>query len=183
MWSVPYLQHVYGMSKAEASVYQTTFGISLIIGSPILSWLANWLGRKPIFIGCSLLLMAAFACFYLFTESLPPWALYALFFCLFLAGGAIGPVTATVSKELFHPAIAGTSVGMVNVFPFFGGGIFQVAIGAVLASGGVAAEAYTPPAYQGAFGLCFLAAAASLITALLLTETLPGKAKRQLYQD
>ena len=118
----PYLIQVYGLSKTAAGSVLSMFAVALMVGSPFLSWIANHIGRKPVFISCSLLLIAVCGLFYSFTEGLTLPMLYLLFFCLFLSGGTTGPVVAAVSKELFPVAIAGTSVGMVNLFPFFWGG-------------------------------------------------------------
>jgi len=173
MWSVPYLQHVYQFSKTEASRYQMMFGLSLIVGSPLLGLLANRVGRKPVLVGCSFLLVTVFALFYFVPAGFSPPVLYVLFFLLFLAGTGPGPIVATVSKELFDPSIAGTSVGMVNIFPFFSGGLFQVIMGAILDRTSEVSGAYTATAYQNIFMLCFGGALLSLFVSLFLQETLP----------
>ena len=177
MWSVPYLQHVYQFSKTEASTYQMMFGISLIVGSPLLGLLANHIGRKPVIVGASFLLMLVFSLFYFFPVGLPSIALYALFFFLFFAGTGVGPIAAVVSKELFHPSIAGTSVGLVNFFPFLSAGIFQVIMGAILDHSGKLNGAYTPGGYRNIFILCFWFALLSFIISLFIQETLPSEEK------
>jgi sugar phosphate permease len=178
MWSVPYLQHVYRLSKSEASAYQMMFGISLILGSPLLCVLANLVGRKPVLVSCSFGLVLVFAFFYLFPTGLPPVVLYGMFFFLFLTGTGPGPIVATVSKELFDPSIAGTSVGMVNFFPFFSGGLFQVIMGAVLDRTGTINGAYVTHAYQNIFALCFWGALFSFVVSLFLKESLPATEKK-----
>lgn len=178
MWSVPYLQHVYCLSKTEASTYQMMFGISLIIGSPLLGLLANHIGRKPVIVGASFILMLVFSLFYVFPAGLPSSALYALFFFLFLAGTGIGPIVATLSKELFHPSIAGTSVGLVNFFPFFSAGLFQVIMGAILDHSGKVNGVYTPGAYRNIFFYCFWFALLSFLISFFIQETLPSKEKK-----
>jgi sugar phosphate permease len=177
MWSVPYLQHVYGFSKTEASSYQMMFGISLIIGSPLLGILANHIGRKPVIVGTSFLLTLIFLLLYLFPSGLSSGPLYVLFFCLFFAGTGVGPIAAVVSKELFRPSIAGTSVGLVNFFPFLSAGLFQVIMGAILDHAGMVNGSYSPAAYRYIFLLCLGCAAMSLIISLLLQETLPPEEK------
>jgi sugar phosphate permease len=173
MWSVPYLQHVYRFSKTQASAYQMMFGVSLIVGSPLLCLLANRIGRKPVLVGSSFVLMIVFAVFYAFPSGLPNIALYGMFFFLFLAGTGTGPIMATVSKELFDPSLAGISVGMINFFPFFSGGLFQVIMGTVLDHSGKAKGVYTINAFQNVFLFCLLGALLSFLASLFTQETLP----------
>jgi MFS family permease len=172
LWGGPYLMQVYGLTKAEAGGVLSTFALGLMAGGPLLTWLTNCLGRKPVLLGCSAALAAVCGVLWAFTDGLSIPALYVLFFVLFVAGAAPGPVIATVSKELFPRAIAGTSVGMVNLFPFFGGALLQVLAGAIVsgAQGGVAAA---PAArYHDMFLLFFLASLASFFLGFFLEETL-----------
>ena len=172
LWGGPYLIQVYGLSKTAAGGVLSMFAVALMVGSPFESWIANRIGRKPVLIGCSLLLIAVCGLFYSFTEGLTLSMLYLLFFCLFLSGGTTGPVVAAVSKELFPVAIAGTSVGMVNLFPFFGGALFQVVIGAIVTRGGPDRGGYSLAGYQDMFLICLVGAVISFMAAVFLKETL-----------
>lgn len=173
LWGGPYLMQVYGLSKPEAGAVLSMGAVSLIAGSPVLSFLSNVVGRKTVFMGCSLLLVLVFGLFSLFPQALPVPLLYLLFFVFSLAGGATGQITATVAKELFPVKIAGTSVGALNLFPFLGGATFQVVMGAVVsvAGGSVAG-------YRYLFLLCTGNAVVSFFSACLLQETLPSRKKR-----
>ena len=104
------------------------------------------------------------------TLSLP--VLYILFFCFFITGGAIGPIVAAVSKELFPISISGTSVGVVNLFPFAGATFFQILIGSVLSARSQGKMSYTTAGYQSMFLICLAGAVLSLAAALLIQETL-----------
>ena len=177
MWSVPYLQEVYGMTKARAAGVQVTFALGLILGGPFLSFLANSLGRRPVLRLCSLFLALAGLVFYFFPQGLPLAILYLLFFIIYLVGIASGPVIAVYSKELFDPAIAGTSVGLVNFFPFLGGGIFQVVMGAILEAGGAGSKAAPAAAYQDLFGLIVLGSLVGLTATFFMSETLERDSK------
>jgi sugar phosphate permease len=172
LWGGPYLIHVYGLSKTAAGGILAMLAIALIVASPLLSFISNLVGRKPVFIGCSLLLSAVCAIFYLFPDSLPPAMLYVLFFCLSLGSGALGQLMATVTKELFPRAIAGTSVGTVNLFPFFGGAVFQITIGVIVASSGHIGGVYSLVGYAHMFLFCLIGSLICLGAAVLLRETL-----------
>ena len=172
LWGGPYLMHIYGLSKTAAGGVLSTFALALIFGSPLFGWLGNRYGRKPVLIGCSLGLMAVCGLLSWFVDSMSLSVLYGLFFCFFITGGAIGPVIATVSKESFPIAISGTSVGMVNLFPFAGATFFQIVIGAVLTAQSRGQIPYTPTGYQYMFLICLAGAALSLAAAAVIKETL-----------
>lgn len=178
LWGGPYLMHIYGLSKTAAGGVLSTFALALIFGSPLFGWLGNRYGRKPVLVGCSMSLMAVCGLLSWFVDSISLPVLYGLFFCFFITGGAIGPVIATVSKESFPIAISGTSVGMVNLFPFAGATFFQIVIGAVLTSQSRGQIPYTPTGYQYMFLICLAGAALSLAAAAAIKETLvPGSSE------
>ena len=175
LWAGPYLMEVHGMSKPGAGNVLSMSAFSLIAGSPILSFLSNKVGRKPVFVGCSTLLIVVFAIFVAFPSGMPVLALYPLFFGFSLAGGATGQITATVAKELFPIEIAGTAVGALNFFPFLGAAVFQVLLGVIVSTGGGGEAGYSLEGFQHLFLICLASSAASLIAACLLTETLSNQ--------
>lgn len=172
LWGGPYLMQIYGLSKTGAGAVLSTFSLALIGGSPLLSLLANRYGRRPVLLVCSLLLITFSSIMALYVDSLPLPMVYLMFFCMFLTGGPVGNIVATVSKELFPVAISGTSVGTVNLFPFAGAAFFQILIGAVLSAGGKAQSGYTVEAFRHMFLICLAGAMVSLIAALLMKETI-----------
>ena len=133
-------------------------------------------------VGCSITLMAVCGLMSWLVDTLSLPALYTLFFCFFITGGAIGPVIATVSKESFPIAISGTSVGMVNLFPFAGATFFQILIGGVLTAQSHGQTAYATAGYRSMFLICLAGAALSLAAAAVLRETLP-KTKRSSMKN
>jgi sugar phosphate permease len=172
LWGGPFLMQVYGLSKPAAGGVLSMFALSLIFGSPLLGWVANRLGRKIVLICCSSLMLLACLSLYLFMTRLNPVGLYVLFFCIFLAGGAAGPIQAAVSKELFPMAIAGTAMGFVNIFPFFGGAFFQILVGMFFAGDETGARSVILGAYQKMFLVYCVGAIVSLVASCLMTETL-----------
>jgi sugar phosphate permease len=175
LWAGPYLMQVHGLSKTAAGNVLSMSAFSLIAGSPLLSFLSNVVGRKSVFIACSILLILVFTVLAFFPHGMPVFALYPLFFCFSLAGGATGQITATVAKELFPVKIAGTAVGALNFFPFLGGAVFQVVMGAIVSEAGGRQTGYSLAGYQHMFLFCVATSFVSLVAACLLTETLPKK--------
>jgi sugar phosphate permease len=168
LWGGPYLMQAKGLTKAEAGLVLNMSALALVVGGPMLALLSNRIGRKKVIIGCSGLMCLALLPPVLAPEAVSHWFLYPLFFCYSLCGGATGPVIAAVSKELFPISIAGTSVGMVNLFPFFGGAAFQIVMGAIVSSDVVNVSG----SYQNMFLFCLACSLASLVCAFLVTETL-----------
>ena len=172
LWGGPYLMQVYGQSKTSAGAVLSTFALALIFGSPISGWLANRFGRKSVLIGASVILMMVSGIMGVYVDAMTLPALYILFFFLFLSGGAIGPVIATVAKELYPIAISGTAVGAINLFPFAGAALFQVLIGAVLTARSLGLARYTTAGFRDMFWICLAGGVVSLAAALVMKETL-----------
>jgi sugar phosphate permease len=172
LWAGPYLIQVYGLSKTSVGAILSMSAVALIVSSPLLGFLSNRVGRKSVLIGCNFLLIAVCAVFYGFTDRLPHIMLYILFFCLCLSTSASAPVIVTATKELFPIPIAGTSVAIVNLFPFFGGPLFQIILGAILSRAGQEGDAYSIAGYQNMFLACLIGAIISLFVAAFLKETL-----------
>ena len=172
LWGGPYLIQVYGLSKTSAGAVLSMSAAALIVGSPLLGFLSNRVGRKSVLIGCSFLLIAVCALFYAFTDRLPHIMLYIVFFCLCLSTSASAPVIVAAAKELFPIRIAGTSVAIVNLFPFIGGSFFQIVLGAILSRAGQEGNAYSTAGYQNMFLSCLIGAFISLFVAAFLKETL-----------
>ena len=177
LWGGTYLMQVYGLSKTAAGGVLSTFALALIFGSPLFGWLGNSFGRKPVIIGCSLALIIVSGLMALLVDRFSLAALYTMFFCLFITGGAIGPVLVAISKESFPITISGTSVSLVNLFPFAGATFFQILIGAVLTSQSQGSNVYTATGYKYMFLINMVGAMISLAAAMLIKETLP-KSKR-----
>jgi len=172
LWGGPFLMQVYGLSKSAAGGVLSMFALSLIVGSPLLGWAANRLGRKTVLIGCSALLLLAALTLCLFMTRLNLAGLYVLFFCIFAAGGAAGTIQAAVSKELFPMEIAGTAMGCVNIFPFFGGAFFQILVGTFFTGEETGVRSAALNAYQKMFLVYCAGALLSLAAACLMRETL-----------
>ena len=150
LWGGPYLMHVYGMTRAEAGTILSMIAWGMIIGSPPLGFLSDKLmkSRKKPFILCNIVLVITLAFLSIYPSGLPRIALYILFFVFSICASAVVILGFTITKELFPMEIAGTSTGLVNLFPFLGGAIFMPLLGRVLDAypksdtGGYPLEAY-----------------------------------------
>ncbi len=174
LWGGPYLMHVYGLSKAETGRVLTMLAVGLVAGAPLLSWLSDRVfgKRKPVLLLCGIVMLVITALLVVFTDTIPLWGLYVLFFLFTVCGNAVGAVVFTMNKELFPVRIAGTATGLVNLFPFAGAAIAQPLIGALLEYYGSTGGTFSIAGYRAAFAAFFVAMLIAIGAALFARETL-----------
>jgi sugar phosphate permease len=174
LWGGPYLMQVYGFSKAQAGQILSMLAIGMIVGSPILSFLSNrvFQGRKPVLVLSSFVLLCLTALLAFYTDELPLAGLYLICLGLGIFSSAVVVIGFTTTKELFPVQIAGTSTGLVNIFPFAGGAVFQPLLGYLLESHGRVEGAFTLAGYEQAFLLLFFCSLIAFLASLCLQETL-----------
>jgi sugar phosphate permease len=174
LWGGPYLMQVYGLTKAQAGQILSMMAIGMIVGSPLVSFLSNRIfrGRKPVLVLSSFIVLCLTALLAFHTEGLPVAVLYLICLGLGIFSSAIVVVGFTTTKELFPVQIAGTSTGLVNLFPFAGGALFQPFLGYLLERNGQVEGAFTPAGYQQAFLSLFVCGIIAFLSCLLLKETL-----------
>jgi MFS family permease len=145
----------------------------MIIGSPLLSFLSDrvFRSRKRVIIMASALSLALTSILAFHTTGLSVPFLYLFCFLLGLSTNAIVVVGFTTAKELFPVSIAGTSTGLVNLFPFLGGAIFQPILGQILEEYGKVDGAFTVPGYEAAFFVLFCCSVIALVASFFLAET------------
>ncbi|MBT4088198.1 MAG: MFS transporter [Deltaproteobacteria bacterium] len=134
LWGGPYLMDVYGLQRSEVGAILSMIAWGMIIGSPLTSFVSDKVlkSRKKTFMLYTSLLVALFIFLNIFPSGLPISALYMIFFMLSVSASSIVVMGFTTTKELFPVEIVGTSVGSVNIFPFFGGAVFMPIMGKVL---------------------------------------------------
>jgi sugar phosphate permease len=174
LWGGPYLMQIYGLTKAQAGKILSMMAIGMIVGSPLLSFLSNRIfqGRKPVMVLSSFIVLCLTGLLAFYTDGLSILALYLLCLGFGLFSSAIVVIGFTTTKELFPVQMAGTSTGLVNLFPFFGGAVFQPFLGYLLEGKGRVGEAFTLAGYQRAFLALFLCSLVAFIACLFLKETL-----------
>ncbi len=174
LWGGPYLMHVYGYSKAEAGNILGMLALAMIVGSPVFGWLSDrvFRSRKKVLILASVVTLCLTVPLAFFPAAMNRPALYLLCFLFGLFNSAVVIVAFTAAKELFPVEIAGTSVGLANLFPFLGGAVAPPIVGAILEAQEKTAAGYSAQAYSRAFLLYFIFAFIALVVSCFLTETL-----------
>jgi sugar phosphate permease len=174
LWSGPYLMHSYNLSKAQAGAILSMIAWGMIVGGPALGLLSQKVlrSRRKTMVLCMSVLAALLLLATLLPAGLPSPALLAWFFLFSVCSSAIVVMGFTTTKELFPVEIAGTSIGMVNFFPFFGGAVFQPLLGLILdAHGKTAAGQYPVEAYRMIMLVLLLTSLAALACTFLMKET------------
>jgi sugar phosphate permease len=174
LWGGPYLMQVYGYSKAEAGNILGMLALAMVVGSPLLSWLSDRVlrSRKKVLLLSSVVTLGVSLPLAFWTADLNRPLLYGLCFLMGMFSSAIVAVAFTAARELFPLEIAGTAVGLVNLFPFLGGAVVPPVLGAILEAGGKTASGYSPQAYASAFLLYVVFAFIALVAAACVRETM-----------
>ncbi|HID31221.1 MAG TPA: MFS transporter, partial [Desulfobacterales bacterium] len=148
--------------------------IGMIIGSPMLSYFSNRVvrGRKPVLVLSGFVLLCITALLAFHTDNLSHVSLHLICLGLGIFSSAIVVIGFTTVKELFPVQIAGTSTGLVNIFPFAGGAIFQPLLGYLLERHGLVEGAFTLAGYKEAFFVLFVCGLIAFVASLCLQETL-----------
>jgi sugar phosphate permease len=175
LWGGPFLMQIYGLSKPQAGHILSMAAIGMIVGSPLLSYLSNnqFKARKPVLILTSILICMITGTLYFFIHSIPVVLLYFICLGIGIFAGAAVTIGFTTNKELFPVSIAGTATGLVNFFPFLGGAVFQVILGAVLDSQGLTASgSFAFSGFRYCFLVLFACGLVALISSFFLKETM-----------
>ncbi len=177
LWGGPYLMQIYGYSKSQSGQILSMLAIGMIVGSPLLSYLSNNVikSRKKTIIISSLLVFVILLPLAFFTASIPLIAHYFICLGLGVFSSAIVVIGFTTNKELFPVQMTGTATGMINLFPFLGGAVFQPILGFVLELNGKVNDAFTVSGYRQAFLILFACSVIALIASFFLKETLENR--------
>jgi len=174
LWGGPYLMQVYGYSKAQSGQILSMLAIGMIIGSPLLSYFSNTVlrSRKLAVIISSVIVFCLVIPLTFFTAKIPLIGHYIICLGLGMFSSAIVVIGFTTNKELFPVQMAGTATGLINLFPFLGGAVFQPVLGYVLEKQGRIEGAFTLEGYQQAFLVLFVCSVIALIASFFFKETL-----------
>ncbi len=174
LWGGPFLVQMYDLDNRQAAQILSMLAVGMIVGSPLLSYVSNNVvrARKPVLVFSSVVVLALAAALAFFTQKMPAPGLYVICFGLGVFSSAIVVIGFTANKELFPVQMAGTATGIVNLFPFAGGAIFQPILGMALEQHGKVDGKFTLAGYEAAFLILFACAVAALFASFFIRETL-----------
>jgi sugar phosphate permease len=181
LWAGPYLTDVYKLPMDTKGGILSMIAFAMIFMSPLLGHLSDKTlqSRKQVLVGTSLLNTLCFLVMALWFDVLSIPALYVLFFLMGITISSVGTLAITATKEFFPLEMAGTAIGIMNVFPFIGGISFQPLMGYVLDKAGKVGGAYSPSAYQFIIWIYFATSVLALVSILFCRETLPGRDRKK----
>ncbi len=174
LWAGPYLMHIYGMTRVEAGNVLNMLAVGILCGSPLLGFASEkvFRSRRNVMRICAVVLFVEIVLLNIFPTGIPTPILYAMFLIFGACSLAPGVISITSTKELFPVEITGTSIGAVNLFPFFGGAVMQLVLGRILDSYPKAPTgAYPLSAYVNMFWILLPAAFIALVCAFMMKET------------
>ncbi|MBP9841695.1 MAG: MFS transporter [Simkaniaceae bacterium] len=175
LWGVSFISEAYQLSTNLAAQSVSLIFIGMAIGSPLLGWFSDWIGRRKvvIFYGTFFALLAISTVIYF-----PAGASSYLGLLLFLFGFFISSflLCFTIIRESNKVSLAATAVGFMNAFQaLFGAGadllagkILDLCWGGTLVDG---ARIFSTSSYQTAFLLIPLTLIISLLSLLKVKET------------
>ncbi len=143
LWAVPWLEDVFGLSRAMSGTLVSLVGVGFVAGTPAVTWFANTVLKSYRMVagGAGILLALCFVLVVLGTTSLSTIALALFFLVLGVVLNAPNTVMYSSARNLFGTKLAGITGGMFGGSGFLGGAILQVLTGWLLDQG--AAQQWT----------------------------------------
>jgi sugar phosphate permease len=177
LWGGPYLMQVYGLDKPHAGSVLSMLAVGIIIGSPCLGIVSGkfFRGRKPVIVMTAAMTVVLTAPLAFATARLSIPLLYLICFGIGFFTAAAAVIGFASVKELYPGGMAGTSTGILNIFPFAGGALFQPLLGWVLEGYHRSGGGFAPEGYGAAFRILFGCAVVSLLAGLLTRETIRAR--------
>jgi sugar phosphate permease len=172
LWCIPYLQQIYGLTKQQAANVLMCWPIGMALGCLAIGWASDRLlksRRKASFYGI-IVYAISWLPVILWPGAIPVGYFYPLLFVMGFFCGAYVPNYAHVAEGQPHGFIA-TASGMVNIWYFVGGALFQALMGVVLDNYGKVGGKFPVQAYRTSFIVCFVSLIIGAIAMYFTTDT------------
>jgi len=168
LWAGPFLMDVYGMSKANASLFFMFISIGFMVAFPLAGIISDKMNRKkPVLLTGIILSLLYWLLMSIFGAVLDSYQLLALLAFLGISYG-ITCIFLTIPATVFPLEIAGSAIASLNIFNFIGGGLFQYFMGFIIDSTHQVGNEFF--SYQIIFAVCTLGVLFSLVGAILFKE-------------
>ena len=171
LWAVPYLMDAYGQTQQQAANALTLWAIGLIVGCTLWGYVADKIvsSRKAVVLAGAVAYALLWALLAICPVGLPLGVLWlAMFWGGFFASTWI-PSYAQL-KDSVPPQVVATAMGILNLFFWLGGAVYQQVSGLIVAGLPTLNEQAPVAAYQAVFWLCLGSVGLSIILVSLSTE-------------
>lgn len=173
LWGVPYLMDVFGLDRVNAGRVLMLFPVGFALGGLIVGKINNRLrsSRKKVLLLLILLQIFGWSMLFLCGSHIPVAVSAIIFFIFGFAAGGSMPLSFNVVRNLFSDRLIGTAVGLMNISPFLGAGLYQPLTGYFLRnSHGPLPGSYAIDAYMNLMVLFILSVTASFIAVLSIRK-------------
>lgn len=172
LWFIPYIQQTYGVPKQEAANMLMFWPIGMALGCLSIGWASDRLlkSRRKASLYGIIIYAITWIPVIIWTSSIPLWVFYPLLFIMGFFCGAYVPNYAHISEGQPHSFIA-TANGMVNIWYFVGGALFQAVMGLILDGYGKVGDKFPAQAYQTSFIFCIVTLVIGAIAMYFTTDT------------
>jgi sugar phosphate permease len=134
-WGGPLLGDVYGYDAAKRGNALMGISVGCMVGSFVDPMVSQILHTRKWVVIVGLMLGALSLTPFLFWEStLSFWGVVTSFFFYSMLSVGLCPVLYTMVREFYPPHLSASAIGMLNLFSFFSGSIYQLIEGAVIDS-------------------------------------------------
>ena len=158
LWCIPYLQQTYGLPKQQAANMLMLWPIGMALGCLTAGWVSDRVlkSRRKASLYGMIIYALTWLPVIIWPGSMPVDMFYPLLFIMGFFCGAYVPNYAHIAEGQPHSFIA-TANGMLNIWYFVGGALFQAVMGLVLDGYGKVGDKFPVHAYQMSFVLCLVA--------------------------
>lgn len=179
LWCIPYLQHTYGLTRQEAANMLMFWPIGMALGCFAIGWASDRVlkSRRKASLYGMIIYILTWVPVVLWTDSIPVGAFYPLLFIMGFFCGAYVPNYAHVAEGQPHSFIA-TANGMINIWYFVGGALYQALMGLILDYFGKVEDKFPVQAYKAAFIFCMLTLVLGAITMYFTEDSKALQKKR-----
>ncbi|AFM27948.1 MFS transporter [Desulfomonile tiedjei] len=172
LWCIPFLQQTYGLPKQEAANILMLWPIGMAVGCFAFGYISDRIlksRRNASFYGI-IIYALTWVPLVFWPDKIPVGMFYPLLFIMGFFSGAYVPNYAHIAEGQPHSFIA-TANGMLNIWYFVGGALFQAVMGMVLDSYGKVGDKFPVSAYQASFIACIIALAIGAIAMFFTADS------------
>lgn len=172
LWFIPYVQHIYGLPKQEAANMLMFWPIGMAVGCFSIGWASDRLlkSRRKASLYGMIIYVLTWIPVVAWPDSIPVQVFYPLLFVMGFFCGAYVPNYAHIAEGQPHSFIA-TANGMLNIWYFVGGALYQAVMGVILDYYGKVNDKFPVEAYQMAFIFCMVTLLAGAVAMYFTIDT------------